>query len=82
MKYIVLYTSALCRYTNCRYTYISVCVLAHMLLLTISYFIMLVAMTFNTWLFLAIILGSGCGKAVVMVWSEGQVEGSDHCNMP
>ena len=45
---------------------------------------MLVAMTFNVWLFLAVILGSGLGKLIDMTLFEDVIGDSSqsHCNMP
>ncbi|XP_063687716.1 protein SLC31A2-like [Bolinopsis microptera] len=66
-----------------RTIYTAVSVTVHMLSLTISYFLMLVAMTFNVWLFLAVILGSGLGKLITMTLMEYKEETSQsHCNMP
>jgi len=66
-----------------RTIYTVVSVTLHMFSLTISYFLMLVAMTFNVWLFLAVILGSGLGKLVTMTLMEEKEDSSQsHCNMP
>ena len=35
--------------------------LLHMLQVTISYFLMLIVMTYNVWLFIAVVLGAGTG---------------------
>ena len=35
--------------------------LLHMLQVTVSYFLMLIVMTYNVWLFIAVILGAGAG---------------------
>ena len=35
--------------------------LLHMLQMTISYLLMLIAMTYNVWLFIAVVLGAGAG---------------------
>ena len=35
--------------------------LLHMVQITISYFLMLIVMTYNVWLFIAVILGAGAG---------------------
>jgi len=64
------------------YTAISLTI--HMISLTISYFLMLVAMTFNVWLFLAVIIGSALGKLITMTLvGEATADSShSHCNMP
>ncbi|KAL5251262.1 hypothetical protein ACHWQZ_G016829 [Mnemiopsis leidyi] len=64
--------------------YIAVSISLHVISLTLSYFLMLVAMTFNVWLFLAVILGSGLGKLIDMTLFEDVIGDSSqsHCNMP
>lgn len=47
-----------------------------MLQTTTSYFLMLVVMTFNVWLFIAIIIGDGVGYLVFQRYS---FDNSDHC---
>ncbi|ALC48018.1 Ctr1C [Drosophila busckii] len=49
----------------------------HMLQVTVSFLLMLVFMTFNVWLCLAVILGAGAGYFIFFVLSESV---QDHCN--
>merc|ERR1712224_257271 len=56
-----------------RVKYVALSVTLHMVSLVISYFVMLVVMTFNLWLFLAVILGSGCGKLLTFTLLKGHV---------
>merc|ERR1719376_800630 len=51
----------------------------HLIQVTIGYFLMLIAMTYNVWCFLAVILGSGIGYFLVG-WRRCLItEYSDHC---
>merc|ERR550532_2165169 len=71
--------------TSWRYQMLSKChlvqTLLHIIQMTISYLLMLVVMTFNVWLFLAIILGFGVGYFVCGWWHCGPVvDPNEHCH--
>lgn len=51
--------------------------LLHMLQVTISFLLMLIFMTFNVWLCIAVVLGAGVGYFIFFARSENV---SDHCN--
>lgn len=51
--------------------------LLHMLQVTISFLLMLIFMTFNVWLCIAVVLGAGVGYFLFFAQSENV---SDHCN--
>ena len=74
----------ICTYFRHRTIYTAISITLHIISLTISYFLMLIAMTFNVWLFLAVILGSGLGKLVTMIFMDSTSEDTSqsHCNMP
>lgn len=71
--------------TSWRYQMFSKCHLIqtalHILQMAISYILMLVVMTFNVWLFLAVILGFGAGYFVCGWWHCGPVvDPNEHCH--
>ena len=52
----------------------------HIVQMTISYLLMLIAMTFNTYLFIAVILGAGLGH-FLFGWRRASVlDHNDHCH--
>ncbi|EDW59048.1 protein SLC31A2 [Drosophila virilis] len=51
--------------------------LLHMIQVTISFLLMLIFMTFNVWLCIAVVLGAGVGYYIFFARSENV---SDHCN--
>jgi len=68
---------------NCSYSFLSqhhlTQTLMHLVQITIGYFLMLIAMTYNLWCFLAVILGSGAGYFMVGYRRRHLSEFSDHC---
>ena len=53
----------------------------HLLQMSLAYILMLIVMTFNTWLCLAVVLGSTLGYFLVG-WKRpaGAIDVSDHCH--
>ncbi|XP_037284496.2 copper transporter 1A [Rhipicephalus microplus] len=52
----------------------------HMVQMVISYFLMLIFMTYNVWLCLGVILGAGCGY-FIFGWKKATVvDVTDHCH--
>jgi len=54
--------------------------LLHIVQMTISYLLMLVAMTFNSWLFFAIVLGAGVGHFLFAWLRSSVLDHNEHCN--
>ncbi|XP_065885097.1 high affinity copper uptake protein 1-like [Dysidea avara] len=58
--------------------------LLHMLQVTISYFLMLIAMTYNVWLFIAIVLGAGAGYFLFARFrgpgTQSGQDSNEHCH--
>lgn len=52
----------------------------HILQMGISYLLMLIAMTFNTYLFLAIILGAGVGHFLFGWRRSSIIDYNEHCH--
>ena len=58
----------------------------HMLQVTISYFLMLIVMTYNVWLFIAVILGAGTGYFLFARFRESRnrstslQDENEHCH--
>ena len=52
----------------------------HMIQLTLAYFLMLIVMTYNTWLCMAVVLGSTVGYFLVGWRKATVVDVSDHCH--
>ncbi|XP_031569689.1 high affinity copper uptake protein 1-like [Actinia tenebrosa] len=52
----------------------------HMVQVTLSYFLMLVFMTYNFWLCLAIVLGAGCGYFLFGWKATKIVDVNEHCH--
>eukprot|EP00116_Pleurobrachia_bachei_P016558 sb/3476820/ len=65
-----------------RAMFITISTLLHMFALALSYMLMLIAMTFNVWLFLAVILGAGTGKLILLLKTNIVPVGVGHCNEP
>ncbi|XP_015585327.1 high affinity copper uptake protein 1 isoform X2 [Cephus cinctus] len=53
--------------------------LLHMIQLVISYFLMLIFMTYNVWLCIALIAGTGCGY-FLFGWSKSNNEMNECCH--
>lgn len=53
----------------------------YLIQLTVSYLLMLVAMTFNLWLFIAIIAGAFCGYFTFGWVRQRTIDDADCCNM-
>jgi len=54
--------------------------LLHIIQMTLSYFLMLIAMTFNTYLLLAIVFGAGFGH-FLFGWRRSSVlDHNEHCH--
>ena len=52
----------------------------HLVQLVISYFLMLIVMTYNVWLFISVILGCTCGY-FFFGWKRGLlVDITEHCH--
>jgi len=51
----------------------------HILQMGISYLLMLIAMTFNTYLFLAVILGAGLGHFLFGWRRSSVIDFNEHC---
>ena len=51
-----------------------------MLQMTLSYFLMLVFMTYNSWLCLTIVLGSGLGYFLVGVFRLSAIDVNENCH--
>ena len=58
--------------------------LLHMLQVTMSFFLMLVAMTYNVWLFVAIVLGAGAGYFLFAKYrgpgTQSGQDANEHCH--
>lgn len=54
--------------------------LLHVVQMCISYALMLVAMTYNAWLLLAIVLGAGCGYFLFGWVRQRSVDVEEHCH--
>jgi len=54
--------------------------LLHMLQITISYLLMLVFMTYNTWLCLSVVLGAGLGYFVFGLQRLTSIDVNEHCH--
>ncbi|CAF1142160.1 unnamed protein product [Adineta ricciae] len=54
--------------------------LLHILQMTLSYGLMLVAMTFNTYLFFAVVLGAGMGHFLFGWRRSSAIDYNDHCH--
>jgi copper transporter 1 len=52
----------------------------HIIQMTMSYSLMLVAMTFNTYLFFAVILGSGFGHFLFGWRRSSVIDHNEHCH--
>jgi copper transporter 1 len=52
----------------------------HILQMIISYGLMLVAMTFNTYLFFAVVLGAGLGHFLFGWRRSSTIDYNDHCH--
>lgn len=52
----------------------------HLVQLILSYFLMLIAMTFNVWLFIAVILGCTCGYFLFGWQKTFLVDTTEHCH--
>lgn len=52
----------------------------HIIQMAISYLLMLVAMTYNTYLFFAVVLGAGLGHFLFAWCRSSVVEYNDHCH--
>jgi len=54
--------------------------LMHMIQVFVGYILMLAAMCYNVWIFLAIVVGSGCGYFLFGWRKSGLSDSGDHCN--
>ena len=54
--------------------------LLHMIQVTISYSLMMVFMTFNVWLCVAVVLGAGLGYLMFGWKHKHTAESLEHCN--
>ncbi|XP_053678767.1 high affinity copper uptake protein 1 [Anopheles nili] len=54
--------------------------LLHLLQVSVSYILMLIVMTYNCWLFLAVVLGAMCGYYVFGWVRNSSVDPTEHCN--
>ena len=52
----------------------------HLMQVTLAYFLMLIAMTYNTWLFLAVLAGATAGYFAFGWRKNAIVDVSDHCH--
>jgi len=54
--------------------------LLHMVQITVSYLLMLVFMTYNSWLCLAVVLGAGAGYFIFGVYRMTSIDVNEHCH--
>ncbi|XP_052901005.1 high affinity copper uptake protein 1 [Anopheles moucheti] len=54
--------------------------LLHLLQVSVSYILMLIVMTYNCWLCLAVVLGAMCGYYVFGWVRNSSVDPTEHCN--
>lgn len=52
----------------------------HMIQITVSYLLMLVFMTYNSWLCLAVVLGAGAGYFIFGVYRMTSIDVNEHCH--
>lgn len=54
--------------------------LLHIVQMTLSYLLMLIAMTFNTYLLLAVVLGAGLGHFLFGWRRSSVIDPNEHCH--
>jgi len=54
--------------------------LLHIVQMTLSYFLMFIAMTFNSYLFVAIVLGAGLGHFLFAWRRSSIIDHNEHCH--
>ena len=52
----------------------------HIVQMAVSYLLMLVAMTYNTYLFLAVVLGAGVGHFLFAWCRSSVIDYNEHCH--
>ena len=52
----------------------------HFIQMTLAYFLMLIVMTYNTWLCLAVVFGASLGYFLVGWKKTSVIDVSDHCH--